>query len=162
MRFGATLSQTGIGWLEKRFLPAFEKLGSKELALLLTPTFIHLVSCFRTVWRSGFSKERTSDMPWREVARWESPALARGTALAWRERGAKADVLSQDDLSRLQVHDSKVAGGLELHADLDVNELFEPGTLNLVSNADNKVAVTIDPALLLRVLRGLDALEPDT
>lgn len=47
MRFGATLSVAGLAWLEKRFLPAFEKLGSKELALLLTPTLVHLVRAQR-------------------------------------------------------------------------------------------------------------------
>ena len=42
MKFTANFSETGVGWLERRFLPAFEKASPHELSLLLTPTHIYL------------------------------------------------------------------------------------------------------------------------
>jgi hypothetical protein len=46
MKFKARFSEVGAGWLEKRFLPAFEKLSPSkgvELVLLLTPETVHLI-----------------------------------------------------------------------------------------------------------------------
>ena len=46
MKFKAAFSEVGAGWLEKRFLPAFEKLSPArgvELVLLLTPSSVHLI-----------------------------------------------------------------------------------------------------------------------
>ena len=43
MKFRATFSEVGVGWLEKRFLPAFEKLSSAEVTVLLTPDSVHFI-----------------------------------------------------------------------------------------------------------------------
>jgi|APGre2960657444_1045066.scaffolds.fasta_scaffold02172_4 hypothetical protein len=47
MKFKACFSDSGIGWLEKRFLPVFEKLapskGGVELIVFLTPHSVHLI-----------------------------------------------------------------------------------------------------------------------
>ena len=41
--------------------------------------------------------------------------------------------------SPAQIHDNSAAGGLQLHADFRVAELFDTETYNLTSNADDKV-----------------------
>lgn len=44
MRFKATFSEVGVGWLEKRFLPCFEKLAPVvQLTVLLLPQSAHLI-----------------------------------------------------------------------------------------------------------------------
>ena len=46
MKFKACFSEVGIGWLEKRFLPAFERISSSrtvELIVLLTPLTVHFI-----------------------------------------------------------------------------------------------------------------------
>jgi len=46
MKFKASFSDVGVGWLEKRFLPAFEKLAPSrtvELIVLLTPLTVHFI-----------------------------------------------------------------------------------------------------------------------
>lgn len=46
MRFKACFSGVGVGWLLRRFLPAFEKLAHGrplELTLLILPASVHLV-----------------------------------------------------------------------------------------------------------------------
>ena len=43
MKFRASFSDVGVGWLEKRFLPAFEKLSSAEVTVLLTPDSVHFI-----------------------------------------------------------------------------------------------------------------------
>lgn len=172
MRFGATLSVAGLSWLEKRFLPAFEKLGSKELALLLTPEFVHLVRAPGSN-EKEFNTKRPVSVPLNShamllaaYALWCGRNDSQGMPCALQEilslRKQAFRQIGASPLPLPQIHDAKIAGGLELHADIAAHELFEPGTLNLVSNAENKVAVHIDPVLLLRVLRGLDALEPET
>ena len=46
MKFRAEFSDVGCAWLEKRFLPAFEKISPGrplELAILLTPDAVFLI-----------------------------------------------------------------------------------------------------------------------
>jgi hypothetical protein len=46
MKFRACFSDVGVAWLEKRFLPAFEKASpgrALELTLLLTPDSVFLI-----------------------------------------------------------------------------------------------------------------------
>jgi hypothetical protein len=46
MKFRACFSDVGVAWLEKRFLPAFEKASpgrTLELTLLLTPDSVFLI-----------------------------------------------------------------------------------------------------------------------
>jgi hypothetical protein len=46
MKFRASFSEVGVGWLEKRFLPAFEKLAPGRpltVAVLLTPESVYLI-----------------------------------------------------------------------------------------------------------------------
>jgi HUS1 checkpoint protein len=51
------------------------------------------------------------------------------------------------------VQDAVVSGGLELHADLLKEEVFDE--YNISSNNDDKIAFALEPATLHRVLRGL-------
>ena len=60
-----------------------------------------------------------------------------------------------------QIHDSKVTGGIELHADFAVAELFDKDAYTLTSAADNRIAIKLEPSLLLRVLRGLSVTDAD-
>ena len=43
-----------------------------------------------------------------------------------------------------QIYDSRASGGLQLHADFAVAELFDPQSFVLSSNADNKVHKTLN------------------
>ena len=46
MKFRACFSDVGVGWLEKRFLPAFEKAApgkALELVVMLTPDSVFLI-----------------------------------------------------------------------------------------------------------------------
>jgi hypothetical protein len=83
MKFKARFSEVGAGWLEKRFLPAFEKLSPAkgvELVLLLTPETVHLIHDAKAQGGAEIHADfvvRTALLTWLlQLRAWPFPTLA--------------------------------------------------------------------------------------
>ena len=119
-------------WLTLRFLPLFEKLG-KELVVLLKPDRVHLARARRRHTRTG-----------------ARAAAARRSEL----RGSRA--------AAAQIYDATRDGGMEVQAEIKPDELFVAGTYQVTSAYNNVIGVRVEPGALLRVLRFLFGMQPDT
>ena len=114
MKFKAAFSEVGAGWLEKRFLPAFEKLSPArgvELVLLLTPSSVHLIHDAK----ANGGPEIHADF----VVRTQS-SVAGHTALV------------------LSVAAERHSSPSPVFANAKVSELFDEETYKTVSNHGNK------------------------
>lgn len=102
MKFKATFSEVGVGWLEKRFLPCFEKLAAKvELTVLLLPQSVHIIYDAKP----SNGPEIHVDCEWRRAR----DAYRTGLSPAPRSRGGGA-VQRVQAAERAQQHDC-VRGG---------------------------------------------------
>jgi hypothetical protein len=136
MKFSAAFSDVGVAWLEKRFLPAFEKLSggrALEIAILLTPHSVHLVHDAR----AGGGPEVHADFAVRARGGVGGRAAARVAARARGVGAARASALTR---ARATLPRAARAA-----APRQVSELFDPDTYKLQSAHGNKARARAAP-----------------
>ena len=126
MKFRACFSDVGVGWLEKRFLPAFEKAAPGrplELCILLTPDSVFLVHDAKALG----GPEIHADFAVRPAAQHERSARCAARALhAVRPRRC---AFCRCARARTRTAEARCA---------QMPELFDPETYKLISAHNNK------------------------
>jgi len=128
MKFRASFSDVGVGWLEKRFLPAFEKAApgkALELCILLTPDSVFLIHDAKA---SG-GPEIHADFAVRFASKHAS--CARRAVLTARAPCAVCRLRLRFALLRPRARSAEACGA-------QMPELFDPETYKLVSAHNNK------------------------